>query len=51
MRIANQKNPLKFIQDNSSHASAIVSEWFKENEIENLSWPAQIPDINPIENI
>ena len=29
----------------------LTRSWFIENAIETLTWPAQSPDLNPIENI
>ncbi|CAJ0605043.1 unnamed protein product [Cylicocyclus nassatus] len=41
-----------FQQDNDpKHKSRVVSEWFQENGIITLPWPAQSPDLNPIENL
>lgn len=41
-----------FVQDNAScHVSKMTKEWFKSNNIKLLEWPAQSPDINPIENV
>ena len=41
-----------FQQDNApAHTSKLTKSWFIENAIETLPWPAQSPDLNPIENI
>ena len=42
---------LVFYQDNASaHTSKLTQAWLIENAIA-LPWPAQSPDLNPIENI
>ncbi len=33
------------------HTSKIVKKWLEKNRIEVLTWPAQDPDLNPIENL
>lgn len=41
-----------FQQDNAPiHKSRITMDWFKVNKIATMDWPANSPDLNPIENI
>ena len=41
-----------FMHDNAPcHRAIVVNEWLEEHEVEVSSWPAQSPDLNPIENL
>ena len=41
-----------FQQDNSPvHTAKKVKTWLKKNRFKTIDWPAQSPDLNPIENI
>ncbi|KAJ1307113.1 hypothetical protein OPQ81_001231 [Rhizoctonia solani] len=40
------------MHDNApAHRAKIVCEWLKEHQIECIEWPANSPDLNPIENL
>lgn len=41
-----------FMHDNDpKHTAAVVKTWLSQEKIPLLDWPAQSPDLNPIENL
>ena len=41
-----------FQMDNDpKHTSKVVAKWLKDNTAKLLEWPAQSPDLNPIEKL
>ncbi|XP_011270416.1 hypothetical protein CAOG_08786 [Capsaspora owczarzaki ATCC 30864] len=51
IRVWNNKNEMIFMHDNTPcHKRKDVAKWFETNQITVLDWPANSPDLNPIEN-
>lgn len=48
----NRRRNFIFMQDNAPiHVSRSSTAWFQQNNIPLLDWPANSPDLNPIENL
>ena len=46
------EGPFLFQHDNARvHKARSIQKWFVENGVEELDWPAQSPDLSPIENL
>lgn len=52
LALRNIKRTTSFQQDNAScYASNAVKQWFQDNNIDIMSWPAKSPVLNPIQNL
>ena len=54
LKYAEWEMPLRWVfqSDNDpKHSSKLVKDWLSANGVQDLDWPPQSPDLNPIENL